>query len=688
MNRPLSTVSSRSSTTANRRQPIFTDDPLSQQTLLIRISVPHLNITKSLRCHPSVTIWTVKLNLLEKLPNPLWDGLNYGLYRQQSEQQDARFLEDHKSLMEYFAYATAPSSPQSPQSTNAVNTLQDPSSVPQLDFIPKTTNPLINLSTSVSTSKDLIKARGKLMQAVLKGDEDEIRRRISVKGIDPNFVYSNNSLQCQSITVVDLSYLKKISEWTEGSEVEMEGLTPLVVAVLRQDVTGIKALIGMGAFINYRPSISLQLTELEITEGKSAVGEWPTCLHISAALGLSDALETLILLDPVRTASMCDSKNISPLIYAALGGNVQAFDILINSIIIQSLSANSNGAEAFESVINPLISSRDLLQRTCLHIACESLNVELVKMLIEYGADPNLSDSKGRTCLHSLASAHISFSSPPRPTRTNSKQDSETSGERMKKSLEIAHMLLLDRQMSVDVSVRDEDGQLAENVAHLSSNRQLGQFINQYQTRMKSVIQHSKGQSNQSDQFNQSDFVNTGGEVIARAREWYNALAQKYAHLGIRSNMKIQNSSQRQLPKTSHQVHLIPNIQHSQQNPYSRRRSRIDEDEEVEEADQLQEKHEIIDEVNDKMDIIAPPPPLPLTLSRDKMTITIPHPTKAPPPAPFQNHTRQQKSTETEPHDVKRMKSRDETKRMQLEMQSLVDDITQQIHSTNSLHHE
>ena len=46
---------------------------------------------------------------------------------------------------------------------------------------------------------------------------------------------------------------------------------------------------------------------------------------------------------------------------------------------------------------------------TSLHMACHAGNVEMVKLLLEYGADSTLCDDKGRNCFHFIASEHYPY---------------------------------------------------------------------------------------------------------------------------------------------------------------------------------------------------------------------------------------------------------------------------------------
>ena len=64
-------------------------------SIVLRIQIPSQKLQKALKVNLDETIWQLKKNLIDKLPD-LQDALNYGLFLHGKEGKQGKFLDERK----------------------------------------------------------------------------------------------------------------------------------------------------------------------------------------------------------------------------------------------------------------------------------------------------------------------------------------------------------------------------------------------------------------------------------------------------------------------------------------------------------------------------------------------------------------------------------------------------------------
>jgi ankyrin repeat protein len=140
--------------------------------------------------------------------------------------------------------------------------------------------------------------------------------------------------------------------------VDRKGDTPLVVAILSQELGVVQLLIARGADIHARGRFNC------------------TALHWAARINPE---VTRLLLSKGAQASVLDDENRTPLIEASIQGHVGVVPLLVQHMGGQGLDQPDNEG------------------RTALHWAARLGNEEVVRCLLLAGCDPAIRDKKGRT---------------------------------------------------------------------------------------------------------------------------------------------------------------------------------------------------------------------------------------------------------------------------------------------------
>ncbi|CAB3379972.1 Hypothetical predicted protein [Cloeon dipterum] len=124
-----------------------------------------------------------------------------------------------------------------------------------------------------------------------------------------------------------------------------------------------------------------------------------TCLHVAAVMGDLEVLQTWI--DLGGDLDVVDGEGSTALIYSAYEGHLQFVKKLL-ACATEKAKNPDVGKGFVESSLrdNQKVNRSDNRGRTALHLAAESGNVDLVKLLLEIDADLTLTDIEGKNAIH------------------------------------------------------------------------------------------------------------------------------------------------------------------------------------------------------------------------------------------------------------------------------------------------
>ena len=144
-----------------------------------------------------------------------------------------------------------------------------------------------------------------------------------------------------------------------------------------------------------------------------------TCLHKAISAGCNkEILQALI--DHGADVNVTDEYNVTPLMIACEMGNVRAMNVFLNvgadpdiaddfgdTCLQMAIRAGCN-KDDLQAIINHSadVNAQNKNNRTALMIVCKMGNLDAVNMLLNAGADPNISDADGNTCLHVCVGPH------------------------------------------------------------------------------------------------------------------------------------------------------------------------------------------------------------------------------------------------------------------------------------------
>ena len=247
-----------------------------------------------------------------------------------------------------------------------------------------------------STDKDNVSA---LTIACCNGDADAINVLLK-SGADANnadVVYGNACLYSATLGGCSKETLQAIID--HGADVNgtcKSGVTALMAACSEGNINAINVLLNAGA-------------DLNITEPNNGY----TCLHEAACGDFSgQALQTLI--DYGAVVNVTTNIKSSPLICAYHKGNAKAINVLLKAGACVNHADNFNGSTCLHHAITGNCSA-EILQavighgadvnaanghsKTALMLACQKGNTNAINVLLKSGADPNITDVEGNTCL-------------------------------------------------------------------------------------------------------------------------------------------------------------------------------------------------------------------------------------------------------------------------------------------------
>jgi len=226
-------------------------------------------------------------------------------------------------------------------------------------------------------------------------------------------------------------YAKVIPALKSGADInarDEQGRTPLHYAVSNPSLPNLDmavVLIRAGADVNAEDNLGKTPLALAADTGhKNVIGLLQSAgatglgrVHLAAKRGDLAALKDLIGKTP-EMANTTDHKGWTPLHWAAAGGNMDAFNFLLDKglsptragtdgstpLLIAAREGNLDIARALlDKGANP--DAINMSMESPIAMAAASENQEMVELLIERGADLKTIDALGRTPLHLAAKA-------------------------------------------------------------------------------------------------------------------------------------------------------------------------------------------------------------------------------------------------------------------------------------------
>lgn len=211
---------------------------------------------------------------------------------------------------------------------------------------------------------------GELFDAVRRGDHNAAKKLIHRKA--------------------DVNYSEPVSL---GGGNDVDNWTPLMSAIVNNDISMVELLISTGSWINFNNSKVVNSLWLAAANGHSQIAklliargayvnnsnfEDMTPLMVAAMNGHKETV--LLLLQARAKRNLVHQGGDSALMFAVAGGHVEVARLLIDS-----------GSDVLLQNIHGI---------TALHIAAAENNPDIVKRLLEAGADRMARDRSGRTPLN------------------------------------------------------------------------------------------------------------------------------------------------------------------------------------------------------------------------------------------------------------------------------------------------
>ncbi|KAI8616034.1 hypothetical protein BC830DRAFT_1119810, partial [Chytriomyces sp. MP71] len=98
---PLSSASPQSASRLGSKLLSGSTSPLASTTVILRVLVTAMSITKTLRVQSTDTVWALKKQVLEKMNADVKGALNCGIFVPSTSKTKGHFLEDQKTLAAY-----------------------------------------------------------------------------------------------------------------------------------------------------------------------------------------------------------------------------------------------------------------------------------------------------------------------------------------------------------------------------------------------------------------------------------------------------------------------------------------------------------------------------------------------------------------------------------------------------------
>ena len=258
----------------------------------------------------------------------------------------------------------------------------------------ETVQSIVSLGADVNTTNN--HSITALMIACMKGNIDAVDVLLHA-GADPNIADTDVETLIHYAVQEDCS--KEILQATidHGADVNstnMYGETALLIACKKGNIDAIHVLLNAGA----DPNIANAKDE--------------TCIHHAIVEGCSK--ETLqAIINHGADVNSTNKNNVTSLMTACENGNIDAIDVLLNAGANPNIADTEsvtcihhavNGGcnkEILQAIINLVadINASNMDGETALLIACKKGNIDAIDILLNAGADPNIADSVGVTCI-------------------------------------------------------------------------------------------------------------------------------------------------------------------------------------------------------------------------------------------------------------------------------------------------
>jgi ankyrin repeat protein len=199
---------------------------------------------------------------------------------------------------------------------------------------------------------------------------------------------------------------KKITNAARNGQINLvQKLIDKGVDVNKVDKYGKNALLYATSY-NHKDTVEMLLRNGAVVDMKNSYGE--TSLKLAIFKGYIDIVKLLIEYGADTNAE--GNKGVTALMAAAANGQEEIVETLLKNNANPNLTAFGDNTVLMSAVKYPRIvkilimhnanvSQKDSFGRSALIWAVHNKNIESCKILLENGADPNLSDQKGETPL-------------------------------------------------------------------------------------------------------------------------------------------------------------------------------------------------------------------------------------------------------------------------------------------------
>ncbi|KAJ3121689.1 SH3 and multiple ankyrin repeat domains protein 2 [Physocladia obscura] len=206
--------------------------PLAQTTIILRVLITSLSVTKSLRVNSADSVWVFKKMIIEKMNTDVKDVLNFGIFvPPKSPASRGHFLDDMSTIENCGLEANS-----------------------QVEFslrrriLPPTLDKVTD-SEALPTQKN----QKRFVEDVTKGNVEKLKDRCA-KGFDPNFeTEAGDTPLCAAILLDDVEIIIVLLE--NGASMDYRcsdkhhGRAALHVAVANNKISAFRCLIQKGAWI-------------------------------------------------------------------------------------------------------------------------------------------------------------------------------------------------------------------------------------------------------------------------------------------------------------------------------------------------------------------------------------------------------------------------------------------------------
>ena len=233
--------------------------------------------------------------------------------------------------------------------------------------------------------------------ALMERNVDAINVLLNV-GADPNIADDDGDTCLHEVIRIDYSKEMILSIIEHGANVNAannQNFTALKMACVKRNIDAVSVLLNAGADVNMA----------------DAAGD--TCLHEAITGNFSREMLKAIV-DNSANVNATNKWNETALELALMEGNVDAINILLN-VLDEPNSADPDGetylhnavrmgcsAKAFQAIIDhgADVNAINKWNQTALALASMEKNIDAINILLNAGADPNIADADGNTCLH------------------------------------------------------------------------------------------------------------------------------------------------------------------------------------------------------------------------------------------------------------------------------------------------